>query len=54
MNPNETHLNRFTGNIWWYWPAVMTTASFTIMASIYLVSISQTGASIAFMLHKLI
>jgi hypothetical protein len=54
MNPNETHLNRYVGNNWWYWPAVIASSTTVIMASIYLMSISGTGASVGLMLRKLI
>jgi hypothetical protein len=54
MNPQETHLNRYVGNDWWYWPAIISASMFTIMTSIYLMSISHGGASVALMLRKLI
>lgn len=54
MYQNETHMNRSTGNIWWYWPTIMGTSATSITILIYLTSVSHMGAGIALMLHKLI
>jgi hypothetical protein len=54
MYQNETHMNRSTDNIWWYWPAVMSISAMSITVLIYLTSVSHMGAGIALMLHKLI
>ena len=54
MNQNETYMNRFVGSRWWYWPAIATASAMTIMALIYLTSVSYLGTNIALMLGKLI
>jgi hypothetical protein len=54
MYQNETHMNRSAGNIWWYWPVVMSASAMSITVLIYLTSVSHMGAGIALMLHKLI
>lgn len=52
--PNETHMNRGPGRIWWHTPAVATTVSLAIGALIFLICISAFGADISLMLRKLI
>jgi len=53
-NPNETHMNRGPGQIWWHTPAVATSVSLAIGALIFLISISAFGADVSLMLRKLI
>ncbi len=53
-NPNETHMNRGPGKVWWHTPVVATTVSLAIGALIFLISISAFGADVSLMLRKLI
>ena len=54
MHRNETHMNRGIGRIWWYWPALATTAITAIVMVILAISASGMGADISLMLRKLI
>jgi hypothetical protein len=54
MHRNETHMNRGAGRIWWYWPALATTAVIAIGTVIFVVSASGVGAGISLMLRELI
>lgn len=48
------YMNYMIGYKWWHLPAIATASAMSITICIYLISVSQFGANMAFMFNNLI